>query len=123
VKPLDLIDEIEKALGMSVVPITWPIGMGKSFRGVYDLAKNRIPRIPSCEDRLDFEEEIVSGLDDPSLAARFGDEFARARNDIELVRGASPAFSREEFLAAGRHRPSSVQRSTTSACAKCSTRS
>src|SRR6185436_935895 len=103
-EPLDLIDEIEKALGMSVVPITWPIGMGKSFRGVYDLAKNRIRVFRPGEDRLDFEEEIVSGLDDPSLAARFGDEFARARNDIELVRGASPAFSREEFLA-GRQTP------------------
>src|SRR6195256_5341305 len=66
-EPLDLIDEIEKALGMSVVPITWPIGMGKSFRGVYDLAKNRIRVFRPGEDRLDFEEEIVSGLDDPSL--------------------------------------------------------
>src|SRR5258706_8943509 len=103
-EPLDLVDEIEKALGMTVVPFSWPIGMGKSFRGVYDLAQDRIRVFRPGEDRLDGEEEIVSGLDDPSLPARFGDEFVRARNDIELVRGATPAFSRAEFLA-GRQTP------------------
>ena len=104
-EPLDLIDEIEKALGMTVIPFSWPIGMGKSFRGVYDLPKNRIRVFRPGEDRVDKEEEeIVTGLDDPSLEARFGDEFVRARADIELVRGATPAFSREEFLA-GRQTP------------------
>src|SRR3954465_5509703 len=86
-EPLDLIDEIEKALGMSVVPFSWPIGMGKSFRGVYALARSTIRVVRPGEDRVgNEEEEIVSGLDDPSLA-RFGDEFLRARNDIELVQG------------------------------------
>jgi peptide chain release factor 3 len=103
-EPLDLIDEIEKALGMSVVPFSWPIGMGKSFRGVYDLAQNRIRMFRPGEDRLEGDEEIVTGLDDASLPARFGDEFLRARNDMELVRGATPAFSRAEFLA-GRQTP------------------
>jgi peptide chain release factor 3 len=104
-EPLDLIDEIEKALGMTVVPFSWPIGMGKSFRGVYDLPKNRIRVFRPGEDRVgNEEEEIITGLDDPSLVERFGDEFVRARNDIELVRGATPAFSREEFLA-GRQTP------------------
>jgi peptide chain release factor 3 len=99
-EPLDLVDEIEKALGMTVIPFSWPIGMGKSFRGVYDLPKNRIRVFRPGEDRIDKEEEeIVTGLDDPSLEARFGDEFVRARADIELVRGATPDFSREEFLA------------------------
>ncbi|MFL6580097.1 MAG: peptide chain release factor 3 [Burkholderiales bacterium] len=103
-EPLDLTDEIEKALGMSVVPFSWPIGMGKSFRGVYDLAQNRIRVFRPGEDRLDGEEEVVTGLDDPSLPARFGDEFLHARNDMELVQGATPAFSRAEFLA-GRQTP------------------
>jgi len=104
-EPLDLMDEIEKALGMAVVPFSWPIGMGKSFRGVYDLSKNRIRVFRPGEDRLAArDEEIVTGLDDASLEQRFGEEFVRARNDIELVRGATPAFSREAFLA-GRQTP------------------
>ncbi|MEO8004982.1 MAG: peptide chain release factor 3 [Betaproteobacteria bacterium] len=100
-EPLELIDEIEKVLGMSVIPFAWPIGMGKSFRGVYDLAQNRIRVFRPGEDRLknNEDEEMVSGLDDPSLVERFGDELVRARNDIELVQGATPAFSREAFLA------------------------
>jgi peptide chain release factor 3 len=99
-EPLELIDEIEKVLGMAVVPSSWPIGMGKSFRGVYDLGQDRIRLFNAGEDRVKNEEqEIVSGLDDPSLATRFGDELARAKNDIELVQGATPAFSREAFLA------------------------
>ena len=104
-EPIELLDEIETVLGLKCAPVTWPIGMGKSFRGVYDLPKNRIRVFRPGEDRVGNEaEEIVTGLDDPSLVARFGDEFARARNDIELVRGATPAFSREEFLA-GRQTP------------------
>ena len=97
--PLDLIDEIERTLGMAAVPFSWPIGMGKSFRGVYDLAEDRIRVFRPGADRAGGEEEIMRGIDDPALSERFGTELDRARNEIELVRGAMPAFSREEFLA------------------------
>ena len=98
-EPLDLIDEIERTLGMSAVPFSWPIGMGKRFHGVYDLAENRIRVFRPGDDRLGQEDEVVHGLDNPVIQERFGDELMRARNDIELVRGAMPAFSRDEFLA------------------------
>ena len=98
-EPLDLIDEIERTLGMSAVPFSWPIGMGKRFHGVYDLAEDRIRVFRPGDDRLGQEDEVVHGLDNPVIQERFGDELMRARNDIELVRGAMPAFSRDEFLA------------------------
>jgi peptide chain release factor 3 len=98
-EPLDLIDEIERTLGMSAVPFSWPIGMGKRFHGVYDLAEDRIRVFRPGDDRLGQEDEVVRGLDNPAIQERFGDELVRARNDIELVRGAMPAFSREDFLA------------------------
>ncbi len=98
-EPLDLIDEIERTLGMSAVPFSWPIGMGKRFHGVYDLAEDRIRVFRPGDDRLGQEDEVVHGLDNPVIQERFGDELIRARNDIELVRGAMPAFSRDEFLA------------------------
>jgi peptide chain release factor 3 len=103
-EPLDLIDEIERALGMSAVPFSWPIGMGKRFHGVYDLAEDRIRVFRPGDDRLGQEDEVVHGLGNPAIQERFGDELVRARADIELVRGAMPVFSREEFLA-GRQTP------------------
>jgi peptide chain release factor 3 len=103
-EPVDLIDEIERVLGMSAVPFSWPIGMGKSFHGVYDLREDCIRVFKPGEDRLAGKEEVIQGLDHPSLAARFGPALQQARHDIDLVRAATPDFSREEFLA-GRQTP------------------
>ncbi|MEK6212313.1 MAG: peptide chain release factor 3 [Pseudomonadota bacterium] len=103
-EPLDLIDEIERVLGMAAVPFSWPIGMGKSFHGVYNLAEDRIRVFRAGDDRLGQTDEVISGLDNPSLRERFGAEFERARHDIDLIRAATPAFSRDEFLA-GRQTP------------------
>jgi peptide chain release factor 3 len=100
-EPVDLIDEIERVLGMSAVPFSWPIGMGKSFHGVYDLREDCIRVFKPGEDRLAGNEEIIQGIDHPSLTTRFGAAMRQARHDIELVRAATPEFSREAFLAGG----------------------
>jgi peptide chain release factor 3 len=97
-EPLDLLDEIETALGMAAAPFTWPIGMGKQFRGVYDLNANRMRVFHPGADRV-IDDEIVEGLDDPRYLERFGDDFARARHEIELIQGASEPFDRDAFLA------------------------
>jgi peptide chain release factor 3 len=98
-EPLDLIDEIERVLGMATVPFSWPIGMGKSFHGVHDLREDCIRVFKPGEDRLSGEEEVIQGLDHPSLDRRFGAAMQQARHDIELVRAATPEFSREQYLA------------------------
>jgi peptide chain release factor 3 len=97
--PLDLIDEIERTLGMAAVPFSWPIGMGKRFHGVYDLVADRIRVFRPGADRVSGDEEVISGLDDPALDARFAPEISQARADVELVREATPAYTREAFLA------------------------
>ena len=102
-EPLALLDEIESALGMAAVPFTWPIGMGKQFRGVYDLNANRMRVFHPGADRV-LENEIVQGLDDASYVERFGEDFARARHEIELIQGASDPFEGAAFLA-GRQTP------------------
>jgi peptide chain release factor 3 len=102
-EPLELLDEIENALGMSTAPFTWPVGMGKQFRGVYDLTASRMRVFHPGADRV-IEDEIVEGLDDPAYVERFGADFSRARHEIELVQGASEPFEREQFLA-GRQTP------------------
>jgi len=103
-EPIDLIDEIERVLGMAAVPFVWPIGTGKQFRGVFDLHRNRIRVFRPGTDRVTGDDEIIEGLDHPACRARFGDELARARQDIALVQGATHEFDRNAFLA-GRQTP------------------
>ncbi|MBN9133135.1 MAG: peptide chain release factor 3 [Nitrosospira multiformis] len=103
-EPLDLIDEIERTLRMAAVPFTWPMGMGRSFQGVFDLRHNHMRVFRPGSDRLDDEDEIIKDLDNPLLAERFGHQAANLQQEIELIRGASPEFDREAFLA-GRQTP------------------
>ena len=103
-EPLNLMDEIERELGMTVVPFTWPVGMGKVFGGVMDLRKNQMRVFKPGEDRANDNDEIIDGLDNPLLAERFGAQYDQASGEIELVRDAAPAFDEAEFLA-GRQTP------------------
>ena len=96
--PLDLVDEIEKVLKLTVVPFTWPVGMGKRFAGVYDIRKDQMRLFRSGKDRLETESETLQGFDHPELADRFGAEFEQARQEVELISGASEEFDKEAFL-------------------------
>lgn len=103
-EPLTLMDEIERELGMTSVPFTWPVGMGKAFHGVMDLRARQMRVFTGGEDRAGQDDEILQGLDNPAYAQRFGMQYEQAQGEIELVREAAPAFDREEFLA-GRQTP------------------
>src|SRR5262245_50720532 len=98
-EPLDLVDDIERALGMPVVPCTWPVGMGKQFKGVFDLRRGRMRVFRPGEDRIGDADEIMEGLDNPAASARFGAVYVQARQEMGLVQGVSPAYEREQFLA------------------------
>jgi peptide chain release factor 3 len=103
-EPLVILDEIESVLGMPTVPFSWPIGMGKRFGGVFDLTRDRMRVFRPGADRAgddDRDDELLSGLDNPQARARFGAEFEQAREEIELVRGASPSFDGDAFRRGG----------------------
>ena len=102
--PLALMDEIERELGMEVVPFTWPVGMGKQFHGVMDLREQQMRVFSPGEDRDHHNDEILAGLDNPAYAERFGMQFEQAQGEIELLTDAAPPFDRAEFLA-GRQTP------------------
>ena len=97
-EPLALMDEIERELGMSVVPFTWPVGMGKAFHGVMDLREERMRVFSPGEDRNRDDDEILDGLDNPAYEQRFGAEWNHAKHDIELVQMAAPSFDESAFL-------------------------
>ncbi|HZM46903.1 MAG TPA: peptide chain release factor 3 [Burkholderiales bacterium] len=103
-EPIDLVDEIERTLEMPVVPCTWPVGMGKGFKGVFDLRSDSMRVFRPGEDRVGNDDEVIAGIDNPECSVRFGDFFIRARQDMGLVKGVSPAYDREAFLA-GRQTP------------------
>jgi peptide chain release factor 3 len=98
-EPLTLMDEIERELGMSVVPFTWPVGMGKVFHGVMDLQREQMRVFTPGEDRNRDADEILDGIRNPAYAERFGAQYEHARHDIDLVREAAPVFDEAEFLA------------------------
>lgn len=103
-EPLDLLDDVEKNLGMQTAPITWPIGMGKRFRGTYHLYSREVQLFdPTAQNGVD---RIVSlnGLDDPILDELLGSQADELRNDVALLEGAAHPFDLPEYLA-GRQTP------------------
>lgn len=96
--PITLIDEIEQTLGMSVAPFTWPIGMGRNFHGVFDLKNNYMRVFQAGEDRAGGEDEVITDFNDPAITKRFGADLSNAKQEIELVQGASAEFDKKAFL-------------------------
>jgi peptide chain release factor 3 len=96
--PMSVMDEIEQELGMTVVPFTWPVGMGKLFHGVFDRREKRMRVFSPGEDKAGGDDEILAGLDNAEAAKRFGAEFTQAQGELELLEGASPEFKRDDFL-------------------------
>ena len=124
-EPLALMDEIERELGMSVVPFTWPVGMGKRFHGVFDLRARADARVRARARTATAatDDEILAGLDNPAYARALRRR-VRARRKRHRAAAATPRrrSTRARSSPASRRRCSSARRSTTSACAKCSTR-
>ncbi|MBU3620020.1 peptide chain release factor 3 [Polynucleobacter sp. CS-Odin-A6] len=102
--PMELMDEIETALGIEVVPFTWPVGMGKSFAGVIDIANSQMRMFKAGEDRVTEDSHAIVDINDPALKERLGTDLENALAEVDLIKNAMPAFDREAFLA-GRQSP------------------
>ena len=100
-EPLEVLDDVESKLSITCVPMTWPIGRGKGFRGVYDLVHDRLHlfRTQTGEDDAPPDPVQLTGIDDPKLDELLGDDVEQFRADIELLEGAAPTYDHEAFLA------------------------
>ncbi|PIF75149.1 peptide chain release factor 3 (bRF-3) [Variovorax sp. 54] len=98
-EPLDILDEVERELGMPCVPMTWPVGQGKSFRGIMNLRTQAMTVFESGSERLPHDFETIPLTERDTLTKRFGADFAHAMESMELATGASPTWDREAFLA------------------------
>ncbi len=98
-EPLDILDEVERELGMPCVPMTWPVGKGKGFGGIMNLRTQAMTVFESGSERLPQDFETVSLAQPGALHERFGAEFEEAQSSMELAVGASPEWDHAAFLA------------------------
>ncbi len=95
----ELMDELEDKLQIGVRPLTWPIGMGQSFRGVYNLGDRNIFLFEAGKTVVEEDRLLVERLDDPVLDDELGSAAQRLRDDVELVEGIYDEFDVEEYRA------------------------
>src|SRR5690606_23530957 len=98
-EPIEVLDEIEDVLKIECAPITWPIGMGKNFKGVYNLLRDTTVLYQTGQGHTIQAVREIKGLDNPELDAAVGSYADELREALELVRGASHEFNLERFLA------------------------
>jgi peptide chain release factor 3 len=92
-EPLDLIDEIEKGLALTAIPMVWPIGLGKNFAGTFDLIEPRVRRLDK-----DSEGEAVSGADDARVTGLLKDGAQQQfLDEISLVSDVAQGFDKQAF--------------------------
>ena len=97
--PLDILDEVERELGMPCCPITWPVGQGKSFGGIINLRTQSMTVFQAGSEKRPQDFEVIPLSDSDSLRARFGKAYDDAIESMELAVGASAEWDHEAFLA------------------------
>ncbi len=98
--PLDILADIEEKLQIECAPLSWPIGMGKRFKGVYNLYRNELHLFRSGEDRRKTDIIKIDDINSPELDKLLGTQARELRDDIELLEGAANPFDRDEYLRA-----------------------
>lgn len=96
--PIELLDEVEDVLNIKCAPITWPIGMGKEFKGVYHLLRDETILYQTGMGHTIQDGKVIKGLDNPELDEAIGTYADELRDMLELVQGASHEFDLDEFL-------------------------
>ena len=96
--PIEILDEIETVLNIKCAPINWPLGMGKEFKGVYNLYEDKIHVYQQGQGNKIPDEVVIDGLDSPETKELLGSYAQDFKDEIELVRGASHDFDREAYL-------------------------
>jgi peptide chain release factor 3 len=97
-EPLEVLDEIESVLKIKCAPVTWPIGMGKRFQGVYHLLNDEVLRFTPGEAKAGQDVEVLKGAQIEQLTQQCPTEMQTMRDETELVSGAGASFDHQEFL-------------------------
>jgi peptide chain release factor 3 len=97
-EPIEVLDEIETILKIECAPVTWPVGMGREFKGIYDFGEDCIYLHQRGDSSRVRDTTRIEGIASPQAEAALGPMVAKLREEIELIRGASPRFDLERYL-------------------------
>ncbi len=96
--PFEILDELESELKIAVRPLSWPIGIGAKFKGVYNIYENTLDLFTPDKQKVSERVEI-DDVNDPRVDAAIGEaEAAHLRDDLELIGGVYPEFEVEQYL-------------------------
>jgi len=96
--PLEILNEIEETLQIECAPLSWPIGMGKSFKGTYNRYRKELTLFTPGLDTLPGDSITIKQLSDPRLDELLGYQAATLREDLELLDGAANPFELDQYL-------------------------
>jgi peptide chain release factor 3 len=97
--PYDLLEEIEKELNIHTRPMTWPIGVGSTFQGVYNLYDKKLQLFSPNRSKISNDIVAIKDLNDGSLDSNIGERPAnKLREDVELIEGVYEPFNEELYL-------------------------
>lgn len=97
--PMDLMDEVERILHIRCAPVTWPIGMGQRFQGVFNLLDDRVHLYGAQHAGRIQAGETIEGIDNPRLDEVLGEQAQELRDEVELVREAGNTFDEAAYRA------------------------
>lgn len=97
--PFDVLDELEKELQIKVRPLSWPIGQGRKFKGVYNIYEQQLNLFTPNKQRV--TEKVEVDIQSEELDRQVGEQGAsQLRDDLELIDGVYPAFDKQTYLSA-----------------------
>ena len=95
----ELLDEIEQKLGLTVCPLSWPIGMGQRFKGVYNIYERKLVLFRPHGKQADEEIIEITDLDSAELEEHVGEEAAdELRSEVDMITEVYPDFNKESYL-------------------------
>lgn len=97
--PFDLLDEIENTLDIKVRPLSWPIGMGSTFKGVYNMFEKNLNLFSANKTKVERDIVSIDDLSDSTLDEQIGNDAEKLREDVELIEGVYDAFDVERYKA------------------------
>jgi peptide chain release factor 3 len=97
--PLDILTDIEEKLKIECAPMSWPVGMGRDFKGTYNIFKRKLHLFSATHGGKIQKGEVIENLDDPKLDELLGDQAVQLREELELLEGAGYPFDIDRYLA------------------------